>query len=486
MKGKMNFSNFVKKMKSLVGTSKDSYDTTTSREKFFQDYNAERVRSIVESGTYEQLSDLSEAFYNFSGIYSRILNFYSNLLTYDVYTRVKKLGDKNLKNDQYEKDYNSACFYADTVLNPQLNYPRMILKALIYGGYYGILLEDGEYNSIIRDLPAQYCRSRFKNYSNVDILELDMRYFDTLTTDVDVRNQIIKDEFPKEFAKGYQDYLADNNENRWFKVPDEYGVVFYFKDEMRPPVLAMVVSIANLMEYINIEKDIDKQVLEKILVQKIPMDKEGNFLLDTTEGGDLHEGVVSMLAGLPHVDVLTTFAEVNIENLGERSKGEKDNLEKIERSVYSEAGIPQQLFSPQSVTGLDDAIQAAATFVFFIIKKMDNWVTFHINRKYSQSNTYLFEMTTLPITHFNRTEMSEFYMDSSTYGFGKILTFISRGEKQSTIMEMLEIENDILKLHENMIPTSSAHTTSGKVAVKKKEEEEKEPEEQNEEVGDNE
>mgnify|MGYP006896783353 CR=1 FL=1 len=45
------------------------------------------------------------------------------------------------------------------------------------GVYYGILRADSE-DVVIQDLPIAYCRSRFKGFNNLDILEFNLMYFE--------------------------------------------------------------------------------------------------------------------------------------------------------------------------------------------------------------------------------------------------------------------------------------------------------------------
>lgn len=46
---------------------------------------------------------------------------------------------------------------------------------LVKGAYYGLIHEDGDFVAI-QDLPFDYCRSRFKNSHDVDIVEFNMAF----------------------------------------------------------------------------------------------------------------------------------------------------------------------------------------------------------------------------------------------------------------------------------------------------------------------
>jgi len=53
------------------------------------------------------------------------------------------------------------------------------------------------------------------------------------------------------------------------------------------------------------------QQLLKIIVQKLPLDKNGDLIFDVDEAKDLHNNAVEMLQRAIGVDVLTTFADID-------------------------------------------------------------------------------------------------------------------------------------------------------------------------------
>jgi hypothetical protein len=50
--------------------------------------------------------------------------------------------------------------------------------------------------------------------------------------------------------------------------------------------------------------------LLKIIVQKLPIDKNGDLIFDVEEARDIHNNGVEMLKRAIGVDVLTTFTDV--------------------------------------------------------------------------------------------------------------------------------------------------------------------------------
>jgi hypothetical protein len=78
----------------------------------------------------------------------------------------------------------------------------------------------------------------------------------------------------------------------------------------------------------------------KILIQKLPRDKNGDLIFDVDEAKDLHNNTVTMLSRAIGVDVLTTFAEVDSINLSDKTTSTTtDDLAKVEREVFNSLGI---------------------------------------------------------------------------------------------------------------------------------------------------
>ena len=87
-------------------------------------------------------------------------------------------------------------------------------------------------------------------------------------------------------------------------------------------------------------QDLDKkrtaQRLLKIIIQKLPLDKNGEMLFDEEEGQDMHNNAVGMIgkdASAAGAKVLTTFADVAVESLADSSvaANQTDDLERFER-----------------------------------------------------------------------------------------------------------------------------------------------------------
>jgi hypothetical protein len=70
------------------------------------------------------------------------------------------------------------------------------------------------------------------------------------------------------------------------------------------------------------------------------MDKNNDLIFDIDEAKDIHNNAVEMLRRAVGVDVLTTFADIDsIDMSDSNTVTSKDDLEKVERTVFNSLGI---------------------------------------------------------------------------------------------------------------------------------------------------
>ena len=118
------------------------------------------------------------------------------------------------------------------------------------------------------DLPAEFCRSNFKDFHGNDILEFDVTYFNSIL-ELDVRKQALK-VYPKVIADHYRRYSKGQVTTKWVKIPSEIGFCFPFTDDCRPLFLDIIPATIDYDDAVDINKERDLEEIRKILVQKIP------------------------------------------------------------------------------------------------------------------------------------------------------------------------------------------------------------------------
>ena len=108
-------------------------------------------------------------------------------------------------------------------------------------------------------------------------------------------------------------------------------------------------------------QDLDRrkqmQKLLKIVIQKLPMDKNGDLIFDVDEARDIHNNAVQMLRRAVGVDVLTTFAEIDSIDMSDKNTSTTtDDLEKVERAVFNAIGTTQNLFNTSGNMSVEKSI----------------------------------------------------------------------------------------------------------------------------------
>ena len=99
------------------------------------------------------------------------------------------------------------------------------------------------------------------------------------------------------------------------------------------------------------------QQLLKIIIQKLPRDKNGDLIFDIDEAKDIRNNAVHMLSKAIGVDVVTTFADVDSIDLSDsRSTTATDDLERIERTTFNAFGVSQNLFNTDGNLSLEKSI----------------------------------------------------------------------------------------------------------------------------------
>ena len=306
-----------------------------------------------------------------------------------------------------------------------------------------------------------------------------MAFFDDYFKDDYSREMVLK-AFPKEFKKGYDLYksqknvkmikVGDNEVNKkWYPLDPDKTVRFNLDGIDTPAFITVIPDLLNLDEAKEVDKKRTYQRLLKIIIQKLPLDKNGEMLFDEEEGRDIHNNAVKMLSRAVGTDVLTTFADVNVESLSDTSvaASQSDDLERFERQVYNETGLSQLLFNTSGSAALDKSILNDEStmkglknqFEIFLNTLLDD---FNKNQKVRH-----YTVNILNTTIYNYKEMAKLYKEQMQVGFSKLLPQIAMGQSQGSILAAAYFENDILDLINVFIPPLMSSTMNADILDRK-------------------
>ena len=425
-----------------------------------KEYTREEVVKIINGNSLQAQQQLSRNFFYKDSFYKRIIIYYATLLKYIGILIPNPSAGNELSTPYIKKRYNSALDYLDRIGLPEL-LTRISLRALIDGCYYGVLQNVSKTDFVILDLPAEYCRSNFRDFHGNDIIEFNVTYFNTII-DEDVKKQALK-VYPKVVADHYRRYVKGQVKTAWVKIPTDIGFCFPFSDDGRPLFLDLIPATIDYDQAVDINKERDLEEIRKIIVQKIPHLQDGALLFEPEEAAVMHEGAVNMMAGNKNISVLTTYADVDSVVSNTSSEASTNSLEKSLQNVYAKAGVSGQLFAPTGSQALMISIRNDISMMMILGNKYSRFLTFIINSLYANSNIS-FKYTLLPISYYDTSDYIKDSFKLAQSGYSYLIPSLALGITQKDLVNLKDLENKSLKMIEKLIPLSSAYTQgSGEV-----------------------
>ena len=416
-----------------------------------------------------RLREISNYFYKASGIYQRVCNYAATLYRYDWYV-VPEVFDDKIKNEKILTDFHKILHYLDNSYIAKVC-GDIALGVVKNGAYYGYLVESSN-GVIIQELPINYCRSRF-NQGNLPVVEFNMKFFDQAFPDTTYRMQVLN-MFPDEFKKGYVAYKSGklipngkslfDRDSGWWMLEPQNTVKFSLSNGGNgaadiPLFINAIPAILDLDAAQDLDRRKQMQKLLKIIVQKLPMDKNGDLIFDVDEARDIHNNAVQMLKRAVGVDVLTTFADIDSVDMSDKNTTtSQDDLEKVERTVFNALGISKNVFNTDGNLSLEKSILNDEGSLRTLLLQFEIFFD-RITQNMSPSRKkYNFRLYMLETTQYNYKELSKMYKEQVQLGYSKMLPQIALGHSQSSILNTAYFENEVMKLSEIMIPPVMSST----------------------------
>ena len=452
-------SSYSKAQQKMIATSDNTYGTLgTSRARYLErirDYTPEKIERIITSGSLAEQQALSRNFFYKDGYYKQIIIHYATLLKYAGLLIPNPSLGKKLSTSHISKRYYNALDYVE-----KMNLPVFLTdcatRALIDGCYYGVIVQLDKQNFSVLDLPSGYCQTRYKDLNGDDLIEFDVSYFNSIV-DLTAKEQALAS-YPKFIRDAYKKWQKQKSPNSWVIIPSDIGICFPFFDG-RPLFLSVIPASLEYDDAIQTERDRDAEEIRKILVQKIPHLQDGRLLFEPDEAAEMHAGAVGMLKGNKNISVLTTYADVDAVVSKTTGESTSKTLEQIEKNIYAQAGVSGQIFSSTGSSTLDASIKNDIALMMYLANKFSRFITNSINRIYGNTNI-TFKYQILPVSIHNMDKFVDQSFKLSGSGYSYLLPVVALGLSQRDIVNLKELENDVLKLGEKLIPLSSSYTQS--------------------------
>lgn len=420
---------------------------------------------------YDTLRAASNYFYEVSGIYERLCKYFAFLYRYDWYV-VPYIEEGGPKNEKILAEFAKVLNYLD---NSNIKYMcgNIALEVIKNGCYYGYIV-DTKHGMTLQQLPVQYCRSRYM-VGDAPAVEFNMKFFDEKFQTIEQRLKILE-MFPPEFAKGYVMYkksrLKDEagNTTGWYLLDPGCAIKLNLNGSDYPILANAMPAILDLDAAQDLDRRKTMQKLLKIIIQKLPLDKNGDLIFDVDEAKDIHNNAVQMLKRAVGVDVMTTFADVDVADLADKNTATStDDLEKVERTLYNAAGVSQMVFNTDGNIALEKSILNDEASMRNLILQFSNLLNKIVTRKFpGKVGKYNFRVVLLETTIYNYLELAKIYKEQVQLGYSKMLPQIALGHSQSSVIANAHFENEVLKLYEIMIPPIMSSTMNAEAILGQK------------------
>ena len=463
------------KIKVGVKTLEDAVVSTPQKKVNANYANKEYVLRAIDKNDVVELRKISDFYYKTSGIYARLCRYLARLFRYDWYVVPYIYGgdtypvDNEEKGDLGAKNVNKILDAFFKALNYLDNFQAkrtlndIALKVVRFGCYYGYVVHSATGPSI-QELPPAYCRSRYKQYGR-PVIEFNMRYFDDLYPDEEYRKKILK-MFPEDFLKGYRLYKKgkltpdfQGDTSGWYLLDPDYAFKINMNDEDMPILATVIPALIDLDEAQELDRKKMAQKLLKIIIQKLPLDKNGDPIFDMEEGQMLHNNAVKMLSRAIGIDVLTTFCEVEVADMADRNTTTTvDDLEKVERAVFNEAGVSQMQFNTDGNLALEKSMANDEAMMTDLLNQFEDLMNMLLINFNKTPKKVFYKAQILPTTISNYKELSKLYKEQTQMGYSKMLPQIALGLAQSTILANAFFENDLLNLVTVFVPPLTSNT----------------------------
>ena len=429
---------------------------------------ADRMNVLRAIDTYDlkTMREISDFFYKTSGIYARIIRYMAFMYRYDwfvtPYVNDEKMKTEKLLNGFYD------CLTTLDNFGVKKTLGEIALKVLLHGAYYGYKVPTAE-GTVLQELPVDYCRSRF-NYGKKPAVEFNMKFFDEHFRDTTQKMKVLK-LFPDEFHKGYMLYKQGKlppefpgDTSGWYLLDPKQTVKFTANGEDYPAFISVIPLIIDLDQAQELDKKKTMQRLLKIIVQKMPLDKNGELIFDVEEAQQLHNNAVEMLSRAIGVDVLTTFADVEVEDMdASRAETQSDDLARVERQLYNEAGVSQMQFNTDGNIALEKSILNDEATMYNMLLQFEQFLNELLDPFNKSKKKVIYRVQILTTTIYNYKELAKLYKEQTQLGYSKFLPQIALGQSQSSILANAFFENDVLDLVNVFIPPLMSSTMNGDV-----------------------
>jgi len=424
------------------------------------DYTVEDVQRAIREYDLVAMREMSNYFYRASLLYKQLILYFANLHRFYwiniptiVSVKQNKTGQKHDKVYMEVLNYIHKFRFSDST-------PDILNAIFREGAFYGYLTE-GEFHNSWQQLPAAYCRSLYRQ-DGTSVVEFNMNFFQEKYPDEQARQKALK-KYPAEFKRWYNKIrngtITSEGNRIWVPLKPEYATRFVLSDDECPVFFSLLIQIIRMGKNQSVVDEQALQQLFKLLVQKMPLNKNDDLIFDIEETKAIHKQASQMLSKAPGVDLFTTWADVNLLNVDTSESLVKNDTIAGPDAFWDESGVSPMLFATRGNLSLAPSQQKDSALVFRILESYATFINKRMNLKWNMKQIQ-HRFKWLDVTNFNHESMVRMYREQATVGYSKLLLSAAQDVTQAELPGMMELEQHVLRINELLVPLRSSHTMS--------------------------
>lgn len=415
---------------------------------YFYKYNKEQIADFLRDPyrNEKQLRDAVRYLYVVSPHFRRLIQYFAGLTDFayvvSPYRIDPKTANKRITNINYRKVLDLM-----SIMNVKTQLAKILTVCLREDVFYGTIWRTRDCITI-QQLPSEYCKISSME-GNVFNVAFNFRYFDTYADYLDF--------YPEEFRKKYEQYKLDQahpyidlSSPASFAIKATPDIVNFIV----PPFAGILREVYDIEDYKDMKLAREQIENYALLAMKLPMDDDGNWVLDKTKAEDFWRNLDAVMPA----EIGSVLTPMDIEKISfERSgSNDTDTVAEAEQNLFTAAGVSSLLFnnSKASANALLLSIKADQSISFGIVKSIEDMVN-----RYIQSFNYgkYFKVTFLDVSTFNRKEMGDAYLKAASYGLPTISMYsASQGLGQAELDCMSYLETEVMELQDMFRPVVSS------------------------------
>ena len=384
--------------------------------------------------------------YGASSHFRRLIKYFAGLTDWayivEPYQIDPKRANVRITNNNYRKVLNLL-----SSMNIKTQGPRILTVCFredVFFGYFRITSD----NVTIQQLPSDYCQITSIE-ENVPNVTFDFSYFET--------RQELLDYYPDEFKTKYRVYKSKRS-SKWIELDSPYAFAIKVNSDILdyaiPPFAGVLREIYDLEDYRTLK--LTKTALENyaMVAMTLPMDDEGNWLLDFNKAKEFWQNLDSVLP--EEVGSILTPMPITKISFEKSNTGDTDTISDAEQNLFTAAGVSSLLFNNEkaSANALLLAIKNDQAMTYEVVKSIGDAINRLIHYMSYGKN---FRIEFLNTSAYNSKEAGDAYLKAASYGIPTISAYAaSQGIGQAELDSMSFLEYEVLGLQDMFVPLRSS------------------------------